>query len=877
MKSSLAVVGTLLLLGLAVGVNSAMQFTGGVSYVEPPPAGWSSTKAATARTLTSSNWSELVQDGKESDAIYGDIVLSNAHVKAVIAQPIASRHANMTVRDVAGCLIDLTSRSAPDDQLAAFYPGKKKFAYRAASFLDAAGNEVSLTANGVTGQRVSVVVKAEQTETTPEVRVVYSLADSDLFITVQTNFHNHGSTELTVPLEDDFRADGGKEEMIRSPNAPADRFWLYDRYWGQAYGLTAAGRQMLINSDARVTAIKYEANPAETQIVLKPGATFQLARTLYSGESVFHVAEQSRRLLIQGYPPLGGTRVEFANMTGEPGDYRLDLSFGDNLVGSVRVTSREKMMLPLEPGKYTARLLFCGQPTGEPQSVTVAENQSHITINAAVKSGVVKARMTDAVGDPIPCKVELKPLGEGAKLDFGPETADFAARNLIYTATGRIEKTIPAGRYAATISHGPEFDAIFTEIDVADGKTAQLTGKLIRSVESPGWISSDFHSHSTPSGDNTGSQLGRVLNLVCENIEFAPCTEHNRVSTYQPHIDRLGIGQFISTVSGIELTGTPLPLNHQNAFPIQMMPRTQDGGGPVAGPDLETQIERLALWNNRSEKLLQVNHPDPGWMFYDKNGDGKPDEGHSRAFPFMDVMEIHAIDNALNLTPTGMREGAPFHNRIFNWLQLLNQGFRIYGVVNTDAHYNFHGSGWLRNWIQSSTDDPAKIDHMEMVHASEQGRIIMSNGPYLEVAAHETGKTETVVSGQDLKAGSGKITLEVRVQCPNWLDIDTLFVLVNGRKHAVHAYTREKNPDLFRGGVVKFERALELDLKSDAHVIVVAGDVGGNLFKIYGEAATKAQPTALSNPIFIDVDGNGFVPNKDTLDHPLPVKHPNSK
>ena len=28
-----------------------------------------------------------------------------------------------------------------------------------------------------------------------------------------------------------------------------------------------------------------------------------------------------------------------------------------------------------------------------------------------------------------------------------------------------------------------------------------------------GWISADFHSHSSPSGDNTGSQRGRVLNI----------------------------------------------------------------------------------------------------------------------------------------------------------------------------------------------------------------------------------------------------------------------------------------------------------------------------------------------------------------------------
>src|SRR5262249_772342 len=145
------------------------------------------------------------------------------------------------------------------------------------------------------------------------------------------------------------------------------------------------------------------------------------------------------------------------------------------------------------------------------------------------------------------------------------------------------------------------------------------------------------------SGDNTSSQLGRVLNLVAEHIEFAPCTEHNRISTYQPHIERLGIGALMATVSGIELTSEPLPLNHENAFPMVMKPRTQDNGAPTAGPDLESQIERLALHDGRSEKLIQVNHPDLGWMFYDKDGDGKPDGGYERAFPFMDVMEIHPI------------------------------------------------------------------------------------------------------------------------------------------------------------------------------------------------------------------------------------------
>ncbi len=877
MKSSLAVVGTLLFLGLAVGANSAMQFGRGGRF----PIWADGDSPVTARVLTSSNWNHLLKEGKESDAIYGDFVLKNSCVKIVIAQPLATRHANMTVRDVAGAIIDLTSAVDDNDQLAAFYPGKKKFAYRAASFRGEDGKEVAPTGTGVSGPEVAVVVKSEATEQLPEATVVYSLKEDEPFVTVTSTFVNRGGTALTVPLEDDFRADGGKEEMLRSPNAAVDRFWLYDSYWGQAYGLDAAGRTMQLNSDARTTAIKYETETSQSQVTLEPGQSFQLTRHLYEGQTVFHVHELSRKLLAPQPPKEWSSTnersIELSSHVGNEQDCVLELRRGESHLGRVRLTGTRSLRLPLESGEYLAQLTYCGKPIGSPEPMIVTPNGTAIKLTYNIPSGTIHGRITDALGDPIPCKIELKPLADGAKLDFGPETGEFAVRNLIYSPDGRIEKEIPAGGYAVTISHGPEFDAIFTEINVTTGEVSELTAKLIRSVETPGWVSSDFHSHSTPSGDNTGSQLGRVLNLVCENIEFAPCTEHNRVSTYQPHIDRLGIGQFISSVSGIELTGTPLPLNHQNAFPIQMKPRTQDGGGPIAGPDLETQIERLALWNDRSEKLLQVNHPDPGWMFYDKNGDGQPDEGHSRAFPFMDVMEVHAIDNALSLSPQGKREGVAFHNRIFNWLQLLNQGFRIYGVVNTDAHYNFHGSGWLRNWIQSSTDDPAKVDHMELVHASEQGRIVMSNGPFLEVSAHETGKTESAVAGQDLKASSGRVTLKVRVQCPNWLDVDTLFVLVNGRRHAIHDYTREKNPELFRGGVVKFDHALEIDLKSDAHLVVVTGDAGGNLSKIYGDQMGKSQPCALTNPIFVDVDGNGFVPNKDTLDQPLPVKHPNSK
>ena len=119
MKSLLAVLGTVLLLGLVVGLGTARQ----VNQTRED--------SVEVAVLSEATWNRFVAEGKEVDAIYGDIALRNGFVTAVIAQPIATRHANMTVRDVAGALIDLAVQSSPNDQLAAFYPGKKRFAYRA--------------------------------------------------------------------------------------------------------------------------------------------------------------------------------------------------------------------------------------------------------------------------------------------------------------------------------------------------------------------------------------------------------------------------------------------------------------------------------------------------------------------------------------------------------------------------------------------------------------------------------------------------------------------------------------------------------------------------------------------------------------------------
>jgi len=857
----LACVSTVSVIVLAVGLNAAFQ---------------QSDQVEVAR-LDQTNWDELAPHGKEVDAIYGDYVLRNSHLTVVIAQPLASRHANMTVRDVGGCLIDLTVRDQQSDQLSAFFPGARKFPYRSSEVHDADGQAIDLRPGVVDrGQQRAILVRSRGSAVRPAVVLTYSLQADARHLDVVSRYINESDQEIAVPLEDDLRIDSRNEDIVKAPNGTADLYWVHDRHWKQAYGFSADGFEVSSNSNSRSSTLRYQSARSNRKVTLAPGQSFELRRKIFPAVDLPGV-----RAIAAAH---AGRKTQQVAVTVRDGfqrpvpDARVTLQTGGTEWGSLMTARDGTGQASLPVGTYALKIEALGidiTPVPAPQiEVVQSAGRTIRTVECPDwRPGRVKAEITDAKGRPIPCKVEFFVKGDAPQFSWGPDSGEFGIRGLRYAPRGLFTAVLPAGSYDVMVCHGPEFDAIFTEITVPAGQDVSLTGQLKRVVDTTGWISSDFHSHSSPSGDNTGSQAGRVLNLAADHIEFAPCTEHNRISSYQPHIDRFDIGEFMGTCSGMELTGSPLLLNHQNAFPLKHYPHLQDGGGPVTDTDVEKQVERLAFWDERSEKLVQVNHPDFGWLFRDRNGDAVPDEGHPRILPHIDVVEIHPVPDILTLDPAVTASNYRGNNRIYNWLQMLNQGRRIVGVVNTDAHYNYHESGWLRNWIKSPTDDPARIQPLDVVRAAEAGALIMSNGPFLEVSMREAGGTGAVIGGQDLIAKSGKVEIDVRVQCPNWLDIDRVFVLVNGRISRDHHYRKATSPNLFRTGVVRFDEKLTLNLEQDAHLIVVTGADDSTLGRIHGPQWGQHHPAAFHNPVFVDIDGNGFVPNGDTLGYPLPVKY----
>lgn len=850
---------------------------------------------AESTTLTPDNYDALAPQGKEVDAIHGDYVLRNDRLVAVIASPGETRDANLTVRNVGGSIIDLTERERPNDQLSCFYPGGGTYRFDEKIDWDTA------VWGEPQGETLAFAGRAQSPAGSPlTLAVGYELRDAEPFIRVVSTVTNTGDETLDVLPADGVRADG--DTFKRGVDHEANLWWTYDKSWRQAYGLQPE------QSSAQIDRTKKRDRRSPHQVIypfdreteepvsLGPGETFTWKRRLFPARSNVDLQSLAYRFLntpvrpgvvrvTDGAEPIAGAEVRVIHTIqhehkGELRDERVSLG-----VGVTDERGEFRINLPANTYSLRIRAESHGSTTGE---IVLAADTENTTTVELPPCAFAEATIVNGAGEPIPAKVQFLGEGDTRSPNWGPESAIRGVKNVQYTPNGRFLCKLKPGEYRWVASYGPEHDAAFGVIEVAAGETAKIAAALKRSVATPGWISSELHSHSSPSGDNTGSQRGRVLNLLAEHLEFCPCTEHQRIDVYDEHLLAFNAQHRMLTCPGMELTGSPLPLNHQNAFPLIHRRHEQDGGGPRTHVNPVKQIERLAGWDDNAEKVVQTNHPDIAQMIGDRDQDGVADEGFEGMFGHMDAYEVHPPELIFEpLDPseptesgvgTGGWEGRG--NSIINWLQMLNLGYRVTAVVNTDAHYNWHGSGWLRNWVKSSTDDPAEASVAELIHEFEHGHVVVSNGPYLEVSANAA--EVNAIPGDDLKTDGGKATFRIAVRRPNWIEINRVQLFLNGKPVERHNYTARTHRDLFSPGPEVFDQTIEVEVDEDTHVVVACCGEGKTIAPLYGgdeltQDWGRRMPVAVANPIFLDTDGDTdgdgapFEANGDGLGLPLPT------
>lgn len=807
--------------------------------------------------LSAENWHDFVPQGKEVDAIYGDYALRNDKVIAIIARPSPMRNANLTIRNVGGFVLDLTSRDEQNDQLSCYLPLGGTFHFHSEKKMTVQVDGKDASTSKASGEQVVVRIESSTGPDGEKAVIEYSLKQGSPFVQIRHQVSKGDMMIRADKFTDAIRAD---RTFNFTSHADNQLFCADDDWFRQCYGIcypsgTLQKGKGRLGIDFQNTGGGDAAHDRTT-------------RFLFPANSRLGAQGQALSLLNRKVTPV---RFIVEDPSGQVGNSKITVRQDKKVIGSARTNARGEVAFELENGSYSADIESLGQVKQSRNFGVLNQREVRVRVKYGENPPIVEANVVDTEGNGIPCKVAFVGRNGTATPDLGPDSAANPVKNLHYSHNGKFRQALPAGEYEVIISRGPEYDAEYLTLTTKPNEVTPLKATLKRVVDTKGWVSTEYHSHSTPSGDNTSDQRGRVLNLVCENIEFAPCTEHQRVDSYVPHIKVLKLSNWIATCSGMELTGSPLPLNHQNAFPLVHKPRTQDGGGPRIDPDPVVQIERLAYWDNKSEKVVQSNHPNLIQMTGDADLDGKVDGGFKKMFDFMDVVEVHPPERIFQ-KPDSLPAKGDRGNVIFNWMQLLNQGYRIVGVVNTDAHYNFHGSGWIRNYVRSSTDDAGKIDTMEMVRNTNKGNLVMSTGPFMEVSLSPINSADTFLPGEDAKVKGGKANVKIRIQCANWLDVNRVQIFVNGHADPKLNFTRRTHTNMFANGVVKFDQKIALNVDSDAHIIVACIGEGLTLGRVMGDQYGKRPPCAVSNPIFVDVDEDGFKPSGDKIGSPLLIR-----
>ncbi len=786
---------------------------------------------------------EQLPRGKEADGIIGDFVLRNDKVEAVISHNGHLRRANMSTfygdnGVTPGCLYDLTLRGSNNDQITVFTPSGQqgKVAY------------VKIARTGANGSAsIETVVSAAMNKGLYK-RHEYIVRDGWQGVLIITTMRNEGNKPFKGRVNDRWTnfSSRGQFKGINWGDSidPADKAgYAYD--WVEQDGMKRPGGEVSLN----------------------PGDEISFARFLAVGTSP---AEAVGVVANYKGSPVGDVEGELVDAGGKG----LATPVVNFKLGSSRMPaypdSKGRFAFKIPAGDYDVEVRDHGRKTLTlPQSVgTSGRKEMKFGFGPAA---AVAFDIKDEKGTSIPCKAQFIGINGTKSPNLGPDNRAHGCKDQYHSENGEFRVQLDPGDYRIVVTHGVEFSHLSREIKLEEGKTIAVKGVLKRLIDSKGWVSSDFHNHSTPSGDNTCGTDDRVINLAAEHIEFAPTTEHNRLYDWTPHIEKLGLVKEINTVPGTEFTGG---MAHMNMFPLKPVPFVQDGGLPAY--QMDPRLNALVLRRFQGEepsRWIHINHPDMIQNFTDRNRDGRPDGGFQGLSGMIDAIETQ------NYQTSRILDGFPYYlyrrgsrevvgvAREFQWLQNLNRGHRYWGIAVCDAH-RVHGNGvggW-RTYVRSSTDEPRKLDWKELSRNSKAGRMILSTGPFLEV------ETEDGAIAGGHTRGNGGVRLKVRVQCTDWIDIDRVQVLVNGRARPDLNFTRAKHAQKFKDGVVKFDETLTVSLSEDAHLIVVAYGENFDLKTGYGTSSQAGiKPCAYNNPIFIDVDGNGFQPNGDLLDYPLPV------
>lgn len=453
-----------------------------------------------------------------------------------------------------------------------------------------------------------------------------------------------------------------------------------------------------------------------------------------------------------------------------------------------------------------------------------------------------------ATQQPMPARLTLigihgTPDPQFTTHDIGRQEGDaVAAYNRVMTVTGTGAVPVPHGTYDIYVSRGPEWELYVARGVRIDQSGAELRATLRHVVDTTGWVSADFHVHSACSPDSRVPLRDRVYEFAADGVDMIVATDHNVVCDYAPIIAELGIGRYLTSATGDELTTAGW--GHFGVFPLpQSESSSGHGAMHVAGKNPAELFH--AAHQISPGTLVNVHHPriDSEIGYFNLTRfQPRLDRADNPRFSFdFDALEV--------LNGYQDAERKHINQLIDDWLSLLNHGHLVTATGNSDTHHlNYNLGGYPRNYVRVPDDRIEAVTPAQVAMGVKQHRSFFTTAPFVRLSAGGAGIGELV------RVAAGKVRVEIEVEAAPWVTVNVVTLYLNGQDYKKWQVPRSTQ-------VMRFRTALEVAVGRDSYVVArVDGDEP--MAPVIGDRSRfDVRPLALTNPIFLDANGDGvFTP-----------------
>ncbi len=447
-----------------------------------------------------------------------------------------------------------------------------------------------------------------------------------------------------------------------------------------------------------------------------------------------------------------------------------------------------------------------------------------------------------ATSSALPCRFTITDTNDHlVPLKIEPSLQLAVRPGVVYSLDGTCKVGVLPGEYVVHATRGFEYGVDTAKVSVGTGETKKVKLAIKREVPTEGWVSCDPHIHvRTFSGHGDSTVEERMPTIAGEGLELPIATDHNHHTDFAPYQRAAEAISLFTSVIGNEVT---TKVGHFNAFPIKK-------DSPLPNHKTESWPELFrSIRATPGVEVILLNHPrnihsnfsptDPS-HFNPVTGASKREGGLD-----MDAMEV-LTSAALQADHMG-----PFRD----WFALLNSGHRVTAAGSSDTHdVNRYILGQGRTYLRCPDNDAGKIDVATACRSFREGRALVSMG--LLTTLKVAGQFEVGDLATNLPA---KVTVEVEVLGPRWVEADRLVLFANGIPILEKKFASA--PDKVTKAIVRHE----LDRpKHDLYLVAIATGPGvtkpyWEIPRPYQHKTKKYVPRVLgaTNPVWLDGDGDG--------------------